>query len=100
MSIHNPYSWSRGHEGRMISLMPTCGRWIVNTKVGRSKHGHKQHKFKPCFLLGRMIDKVCGPYLVIHHYWAPILDWYIARPIVENEHQKDMCCNELGLMCP
>ena len=40
---------------------------------------------------------VCGPYVVTLLNWTPIFDWYMARLVVKNGQQRDMCYDEIGL---
>ena len=39
--------------------------------------------------------KFCGPYVVISLNWTSTFEWYIARLVVKNGHQKDTCYSEI-----
>ena len=37
------------------------------------------------------------PHSNIAVVWTPICEWYVVRCQSKNEHQKDMCLEEVGL---
>lgn len=39
--------------------------------------------------------EVCGPYLVILLMWTAVFEWYVARLVIRNRDQKDMCYSRL-----
>lgn len=39
--------------------------------------------------------EVCGPYVVMLLKWTPIFEWYLARLVIKNRDQKDMCYSRL-----
>ena len=41
-------------------------------------------------------SNVCEPNVVTLLNQTPILEWYMARCVVENKHQKDTCNDEIG----
>ena len=41
-------------------------------------------KFSPCYVAKVM--KVCGPKTITLLDWTHLFEWYMPRPVVENEH--------------
>ena len=50
-----------------------------------------------CVRVKMVFSKVCGT-LCGHPMLRLIYEWYMTKVIVKNEHQKDMCSNEIGLI--